>query len=107
MLFRSYVVLSRGAELTGEVVTVKERLDESRALIVGRADEERVVELVDELRTEKLRNGDTVLLDTRSGLLLEKLARPAVEELALEEVPDIDYEDIGGLDDQKNGREQV
>src|SRR3546814_1296689 len=51
-------------------------------------------------RSEKLRNGDTVLLDTRSGLLLEKLARPEVEELALEEVPDIDYEDIGGLDDQ-------
>jgi len=94
------VVLSRGAELTGEVVTLKERIDETRALIVGRADEERVVELIDELRDQKLRNGDTVLLDPRSGLVLEKLARPEVEELALEEVPDIDYEDIGGLDDQ-------
>jgi proteasome-associated ATPase len=94
------VVLSRGAELTGEVVVLKERLDGNRALIVGRADEERVVELIDELHDTTLRAGDTVLLDPRSGLLLEKLPRPEVEELALEEVPDIDYSDIGGLDDQ-------
>src|SRR5262245_6820551 len=94
------VVLSRSAELTGEVVTFKERLDDTRVLIVGRADEERVVELLDELRDVRLRNGDTVLLDSRSGLVLEKLPRPEVEDLALEEVPDIDYDDIGGLDDQ-------
>jgi proteasome-associated ATPase len=94
------VVLSRGADLTGEVVTFKERLDDTRVLIVGRADEERVVELLDSLRDERLRNGDTLLLDPRSGLVLEKLPRPEVEDLALEEVPDIAYEDIGGLDDQ-------
>jgi proteasome-associated ATPase len=94
------VVLSRGADLTGEVVVFKERLDDDRILIVGRADEERVVELLDELRDVRLRNGDTVLLDPRSGLVLEKLPRPEVEDLALEEVPDIAYEDIGGLDDQ-------
>jgi proteasome-associated ATPase len=94
------VVLSRGADLTGEVVVFKERLDDNRVLIVGRADEERVVELLDELRDTKLRNGDTVLLDSRSGLVLEKLPRPEVEDLALEEVPDIAYEDIGGLDAQ-------
>jgi proteasome-associated ATPase len=94
------VVLSRGADLTGEVVVLKERLDGHRALIVGRADEERVVELIDDLRDVKLRAGDSVLLDPRSGLVLEKLPRPEVEELALEEVPDIDYTDIGGLDAQ-------
>jgi proteasome-associated ATPase len=94
------VVMARGAELTGEVVVFKERVDATRALIVGRADEERVVELIDSLRDAKLRNGDTVLMDTRSGLLLEKLERPEVEDLALEEVPDIGYDDIGGLDDQ-------
>jgi proteasome-associated ATPase len=94
------VVLSRGAELTGEVVTMKERLDGNRVLIVGRADEERVVELIDSLHDTKLRNGDTLLLDPRSGLVLERLPRPEVEDLALEEVPDIDYEDIGGLDEQ-------
>ncbi len=94
------VVLSRGAELTGEVVTLKERLDGNRVLIVGRADEERVVELIDQLHDERLRSGDTLLMDPRSGLVLEKLPRPEVEDLALEEVPDIDYEDIGGLDEQ-------
>ena len=95
------VVLARGAELTGEVVTLKELLDDGvRALIVGRADEERVCELADELLGEKLRAGDTVLMDSRSGLLLEKLPRPEVEELVLEEVPDISYDDVGGLDSQ-------
>lgn len=95
------IILSRGAEGQGEVVTLKEILeDRRRALVVGRADEERVVELVDSLIDEKLRSGDTMLLDTRSGLLLEKLPRPEVEELVLEEVPDVGYDDIGGLDDQ-------
>ncbi len=95
------VVMARTGELTGEVVTLKEILDDGkRALIVGRADEERVAELADSLIGVKLRSGDTVLQDGRSGLLLEKLPRPEVEELVLEEVPDISYEDIGGLDSQ-------
>ncbi|MFP5577005.1 MAG: proteasome ATPase [Acidimicrobiia bacterium] len=95
------IILSRGPEGQGEVVTLKEVLeDRRRALVVGRADEERVVELVEELIGERLRSGDTMLLDPRSGLLLEKLPRPEVEELVLEEVPDVRYEDIGGLDDQ-------
>jgi len=95
------VVLSRNAEISGEVVTVKEVLDDrKRALIVGRADEERVVELGDGLLDGPLRAGDSVLMDPRSGLLLERLPRPEVEELVLEEVPDISYEDVGGLDDQ-------
>jgi proteasome-associated ATPase len=95
------VVLARGAEIQGEVVTLKELLgDGTRALIVGRADEERVVELADILLGEKLRAGDTILMDPRSGFLLEKLPRPEVEELVLEEVPDISYADVGGLDDQ-------
>jgi proteasome-associated ATPase len=95
------VVLARNAEIAGEVVTLKEVMeDKRRALIVGRADEERVVELADTLQGVKLRAGDTVLMDPRSGLLLEKLERPEVEELVLEEVPDISYEDVGGLDSQ-------
>src|SRR5213079_289600 len=69
-------------------------------LIVGRADEERVCEMVDELLDGPLRSGHTVLMDSRSGLLLEKLPRPEVEELVLEEVPDIAYDDVGGLDSQ-------
>ncbi len=95
------VVLARSPEHAGEVVTCKEVLaDGRRALVVGRADDERVCELADDLLSEKLRSGDAVLMDARSGLLLEKLPRPEVEELVLEEVPDITYADVGGLDNQ-------
>jgi len=95
------VVLARAIDLNGEVVTLKEVLEDGkRALIVGRADEERVVEMADGLQYEKLRAGDTLLMEGRSGLLVEKLPRPEVEELILEEVPDVSYEDVGGLDDQ-------
>ena len=95
------VVSARRPEVTGEVVTIKEVMDDGvRALVVGRADEERVCELADNLRGVHLRSGDSMRLDTRSNLLLEKLARPEVEDLLLEEVPDISYADIGGLDDQ-------
>jgi proteasome-associated ATPase len=95
------IVLARSPEATGEVVTIKEVLDDGvRAVVVGRADEERVCELADALRGVHLRSGDTVRLDVRSNLLLEKLPRPEVEDLLLEEVPDISYADIGGLDEQ-------
>jgi proteasome-associated ATPase len=95
------VVLTRGPEVAGEIVILKELLEDGhRAMIVGRADEERVVELAEHLFGEHLRAGDTMLMDTRSGLLLEKLPRPEVEELILEEVPDISYADVGGLDSQ-------
>jgi len=95
------VVKARTPDGTGEVVTVRQMMDDGiRALVVGRADEERVCELADSLRGTLLRAGDHLRLDTRSNLLLEKLARPEVEDLLLEEVPDISYEDIGGLNDQ-------
>src|SRR6267154_1906171 len=95
------VVLARNSDLAGEIVTFKELLpDRTRAMVVGRADEERVCELADELLNEKLRAGDHLLMEGRSGLLLEKLPRPEVEELVLEEVPDITYDDVGGLDEQ-------
>src|SRR3954454_14359559 len=74
------VVLPRGSEIAGEAVTLKEMLEDGRrSLIVARADEERVVELAEQLMDEKLRAGDTILMDTRTGLLLEKLPRPEVE----------------------------
>jgi proteasome-associated ATPase len=95
------VVLARGAELSGEVVTVKELLEDGRrAMVLGRADEERVVDRAESLMDVQLRAGDSVLLDPRTDLLLERLPRPEVEELVLEEVPDISYADVGGLDDQ-------
>jgi proteasome-associated ATPase len=95
------VVLARRAESTGEVVTVKDVMDDGiRIVVTGRADEERVAELADALRGVHIRSGDHLRLDVRSNLLLEKLPRPEVEDLLLEEVPDIAYADIGGLDDQ-------
>jgi len=95
------VILARAPEGSGEVVSMREMLDDGvRALVVGRADEERICELSDALRGTKLRSGDSILMDSRTGLLLEKLPRPEVEDLLLEEVPDIAYGDIGGLDSQ-------
>ncbi|MGZ6965378.1 MAG: proteasome ATPase [Acidimicrobiia bacterium] len=95
------VVLARGPEVQGEVVIFKELLEDgTRALIVGRADEERVCELGDDLLGIRLRAGEHLLMDGRSGLLVERIPRPEVEELVLEEVPDITYADVGGLDDQ-------
>ena len=95
------VVLTRGAETTGEVVSLKEVLEDGiRAIVTGRGDDDRVCELVDALRGTHLRAGDLLRLDVRSGLLLERLAQPEVEHLLLEEVPDISYDDIGGLDSQ-------
>ncbi len=95
------VVLGRGPDAQGEVVVFKELLEDGRrALILGRADEERVCELGDELLGVRLRAGEHVLMDARSGLLVERIPRPEVEELVLEEVPDLTYADVGGLDDQ-------
>ena len=95
------VILARQPDVTGEVVTIKEMLDDGvRALVVGRADEERICELADGMRGTHLRPGDSIRMDPRTSMLLEKLARPEVEDLLLEEVPDISYADIGGLDHQ-------
>ncbi|MFN2587128.1 MAG: proteasome ATPase [Actinomycetota bacterium] len=87
-------------DVQGEVVVLKERLDERRALVIGRTDEERVIEIADSLKGVQIRAGDSLLLEPKSGHALEKLPKPEVEELILEEVPDISYEDIGGLDNQ-------
>jgi len=87
-------------ERTGELVTVKEMLGGDRVLVVGRADEERVVRLAGSLMDSPLRVGDSLTVDTRSGFVFEIVPKSEVEELVLEEVPDIQYEDIGGLGPQ-------
>jgi proteasome-associated ATPase len=88
-------------EIAGEVVTLKEVLEDNvRCLVIARTDEERVVEIGESLHDTQLRSGDSLLLEPKSGYVLEKLPKPEVEELILEEVPDISYEDIGGLQDQ-------
>ncbi len=95
------VVAARGFERAGEIVMLKELLDGGdRALVVGHTDEERVVHLADILREAPLRAGDSLLLDGRSSYAYERVPKSEVEELILEEVPDIDYTDIGGLTSQ-------
>jgi proteasome-associated ATPase len=91
------VVEAAGYEIQGEVVILKEVLDTARAIVTLRADEDKVGIIADPLRLEKLKVGDHLLMDGKSGYLLEKLPKSEVEDLTLEEVPDISYEDIGGL----------
>jgi len=95
------VLFARENDGSGEVVTLKEVLEDGRrAVVVGHADEEQVATLSDDLLDVRLRAGDSLLMDPRTQLLLEKLPRPEVDELILEEVPDVSYEDVGGLDKQ-------
>ena len=94
------IVSIREYDETGEIVVLKERINNDRALVVAHSDEERVIKLGEPLIHEKLRAGDTLLCDMRNGVAVEKIARAEVEELVLEEVPDIHYEDIGGLGEQ-------
>jgi len=94
------VVEVAGYEIQGDVVILKEMLEEGRAVVTLRADEDKVGIVADPLRSVKLKVGDHILMDGKSGYLLEKLPKSEVEDLALEEVPDINYEDIGGLSTQ-------
>ncbi|MDP9435537.1 MAG: proteasome ATPase [Actinomycetota bacterium] len=94
------VVRALAFERQGDVVMLKELLDGGRALVIGHTDEERVVMLADSLADQRLKAGDSLLLETRSGYVYERIPKSEVEELVLEEVPDIDYRDIGGLSGQ-------
>ncbi len=92
------VVAALDFEQVGEVVMFKEVLaDGERVLVIANADEERVVRMAEPLKELKLRAGDSLLLDSRAGYVYERVPKSEVEELVLEEVPDIDYSDIGGL----------
>ena len=94
------VVEVKGFDGQGEVVRIKDLIGNKRAIVTLHADEERVAELAEPLLQEKLSVGDDLLLDARSGYLLEKLPKSEVGELVLEEVPDVGYENIGGLEEQ-------
>jgi proteasome-associated ATPase len=95
------VVEALGYETVGEIVMLKELLEDGqRALVISHADEERVVRLADSLLDQPIRAGDSLLLEPRSGYVYERIPKSEVEELVLEEVPDISYEEIGGLSRQ-------
>lgn len=91
------VIEVRNFEVQGEVVRLKDLIDGNRALVTLRFDEEKVAELADPLLVTHLSVGDHLLYDPRSGCVIEKLPKSEAEELVLEEVPDVDYARIGGL----------
>ncbi len=94
------IVDVRHFESTGEIATVKEFLSENRLVVLGRGDEERVVTLAAPMADSELRVGNHVRIDPKTSFVLERIERPEVEDLVLEEVPDITYANIGGLDGQ-------
>src|SRR5580658_4947664 len=95
------IVIAQGYETVGEVVMLKEILDGGdRALVISHADEERVARLAEPLLASTLRSGDSLLLEPRSGYVYERIPKAEVEELILEEVPDMTYSEIGGLGPQ-------
>ena len=94
------IIEARDFPRGGEVVLIKETLGEERLVVLAHADEDRVVELAEPLLDVPLRAGDYVRIEPRTGLAYEKLIRPEVEELILEEVPEVGYEQVGGLRDE-------
>ena len=96
------VVDIKNAERHGDVVKIKEQIDDELAIVSLRTDEERVVRVAESLKGETLKIGDNVLLNHTTSMVMEKLPKREVEDLLLEEVPDIGYTDIGGLDQQIN-----
>ena len=91
------VVEAGSFESVGEVCALREVLADQRALVVGHADEERVVRLAEPLLDVALRPGDSLLVDAKAGYAFERVPKAEVEDLVLEEVPDVEYSDIGGL----------
>ena len=96
------VVDIKNPERHGDVVKIKEQIDDELAIVSLRTDEERVVRVAESLKGQTLKIGDNVLLNHTTSMVMEKLPKREVEDLLLEEVPDIGYTDIGGLDEQIN-----
>jgi len=94
------VIEPAGYTRRGEIMSVVEVINENRCLVVGHTDDERVITLAEPLRSEKISVGDHLLVDARTQYGFEKMPKSSVEEVMLEEIPDISYEDIGGLGDQ-------
>ena len=94
------VIDVRHFEPAGDVLRIRETLDDGRVVVIAHADEEKVLRRSEAMSDVFVRVGDYVRIDTKTGLVLEKMERPEVEELVLEEVPDITYHDVGGLADQ-------
>lgn len=93
-------VTEEGYEALGDIVTVKDVLEDGRVLVVGRSDDEKILRVAGSLQHTPLRVGDSVTADAKAGFIYERVPKADVEDLVLEEVPDIEYADIGGLGHQ-------
>jgi proteasome-associated ATPase len=101
LLNESFTIIDiRSFDPTGEVVRVRDKLEDGRLVVIAHADDEKVVSMADSMTDVKVRAGDFVRIDPRASLVVERLARPEVEELVLEEIPDVTYEQVGGLRSQ-------
>ncbi|MEX2503349.1 MAG: proteasome ATPase, partial [Egicoccus sp.] len=101
LLNESMNVVAVGAyESRGELMVIAELLDDGRAVVLGHTDDERVIHLAEPLRELPLKAGDSLLVDARSNTAVERIPKAEVEQLVLEQVPDISYDQIGGLKDQ-------
>ena len=94
------IVEPAGFIARGEIASVVDFLADNRVIALGHTDDERVITLSDPLRRENLKVGDHILYDPRTHYAFEKMPKSAVEEVVLEEIPDVTYDDIGGLGDQ-------
>jgi len=94
------IVEGSGYTTRGEIATVIDQIGDNRAIVMGHTDDERVITLAEPLRHEKLKVGDHILFDPRTNYAFEKMPKSSVEEVVLEEIPDVSYEDIGGLGEQ-------
>jgi proteasome-associated ATPase len=94
------VIAAAGFEDRGDIMTISELLDDGRLLVLGHTDDERIVHLSGPMRELPLKAGDSVLVDLRSNTAVERVPKAEVEQLVLEQVPDITYEQIGGLKEQ-------
>jgi len=94
------IVEPAGFVSRGEIASIVDFIADNRAIVLGHTDDERVITLSEPLRREKLKVGDNLLYDPRTHYAFEKMPKSAVEEVVLEEIPDVTYDDIGGLGDQ-------
>jgi proteasome-associated ATPase len=94
------IIEGSGYIARGEIASIVDFIADNRAIVLGHTDDERVITLAEPLRHEKLKVGDHILFDPRTNYGFEKLPKSSVEEVVLEEIPDVTYENIGGLGEQ-------
>jgi proteasome-associated ATPase len=91
------VVAARG---TGNVVLVSEALPDGRVLVQVAQDDLRALHRAGSVCDVDIRGGDHVLVDLKAQLVLERIERAEIGDLVLEQVPEVSFDQIGGLGGQ-------